>query len=481
MSKKRTFVVISSVTFITGIGSLLSGVVTVCLPTMVEDLQIAPGLLLWPASVFALTSGCTLLVCGAMADLFGARQLYLLGCFCQSVVTLACGLSRTGTQIIVFRAFAGISISMCLPSSVSLITHSFLPGKRRNIAFAAMGGGQPVGFAIGLSLGGVFADTIGWRWSFYLAAILNTIAFCLALRSLPHIGNNHPVTWQRFLAEVDIVGALLASASLSMLSYVLAIITDNAESFVGATNIVLFVLSLLTFAAFILWNGRQERLNRPAIIPNSLWKNRVFSSICLSVFLVLGAFNATEAFISFFFQYIQDLSAMKASVSLLPAPVGGVLASLLIGALVHRTRADVMSFGSVILSSSTPLAMALVNPSWSYWVCIFPALFFNAVGADMLYTISNLLITSLFPARTQGVAGGVYNTLAQIGKSFGLACGGAVAGAITGKYKGDKNSKEALLEGYRAAFWFCFALYGAALVVIVWGLRRIGKVGKKQD
>jgi MFS family permease len=99
-----------------------------------------------------------------MADLFGARQLYLLGCFCQSAVTLACGLSRTGTQIIVFRALAGISISMCLPSSVSLITHSFAPGKRRNIAFAAMGGGQPVGFAIGLSLGGVFADTIGWRW-----------------------------------------------------------------------------------------------------------------------------------------------------------------------------------------------------------------------------------------------------------------------------------------------------------------------------
>jgi hypothetical protein len=47
MSRKRTFVVISSVTFITGIGSLLSGVTTVCLPTLVEDLQIAPGLLLW--------------------------------------------------------------------------------------------------------------------------------------------------------------------------------------------------------------------------------------------------------------------------------------------------------------------------------------------------------------------------------------------------------------------------------------------------
>lgn len=47
MSKERTVVVISSVTFITGIGSLLSGVITVCMPVMAEDLRIDPGLILW--------------------------------------------------------------------------------------------------------------------------------------------------------------------------------------------------------------------------------------------------------------------------------------------------------------------------------------------------------------------------------------------------------------------------------------------------
>lgn len=157
-----------------------------------------------------------------MADLYGARTLYLMGCFLQSVFTLACGLANTGIQLIMFRAFAGIAISMCLPSAVSIITHAFPMGKRRNIAFASMGGGQPIGFSVGLSVGGVFTDTIGWRWGFHIAAIINTIIFLIALKWLPGIGKRGPVTWHRFRTEVDWVGAFLASAFLSMVSYVLA-------------------------------------------------------------------------------------------------------------------------------------------------------------------------------------------------------------------------------------------------------------------
>jgi MFS family permease len=86
--------------------------------------------------------------------------------------------------MIVFRGFAGIAISFCLPSAVSIITSTFPEGKRRNIAFAAMGGGQPIGFTVGLTLGGVFSDTIGWQWGFHIAAIINTIVFVIGFFGL---------------------------------------------------------------------------------------------------------------------------------------------------------------------------------------------------------------------------------------------------------------------------------------------------------
>jgi hypothetical protein len=46
-SKGKTFIVISSTTVITGISSLLAGVVTVSLPTIAKDLGLGESLLLW--------------------------------------------------------------------------------------------------------------------------------------------------------------------------------------------------------------------------------------------------------------------------------------------------------------------------------------------------------------------------------------------------------------------------------------------------
>jgi MFS family permease len=88
--------------------------------------------------------------------------MFLLGCFLQGMFSLACGLSKTGTQLIVYRAISGVAASFYLPSSMSLINEVFPLCKSRNIAFASMGGAQPVGFGLGLVLGGVITSTIGW-------------------------------------------------------------------------------------------------------------------------------------------------------------------------------------------------------------------------------------------------------------------------------------------------------------------------------
>lgn len=150
--------------------------------------------------------------------------MYLIGTSLQSVFTLACGLSKNGIQLIAFRAAAGLAISFCLPSAVSIVTNNIPTGKSRNIAFASMGAAQAVGFTIGLVLGGIFADGISWRWSFYLAAILNTVVLAVALWGLSRENDKRlePVTWRRVVHEVDWVGAVLASVSMALLSYIFA-------------------------------------------------------------------------------------------------------------------------------------------------------------------------------------------------------------------------------------------------------------------
>lgn len=175
-----------------------------------------------PISVYALTCGCTLLLLGSVADVVGSRPMYLTGCFLQSGFTLACGLAQNSTQMIVFRAFAGVAISFCLPSAVSIITSTFPEGRSRNIAFASMGGGQPIGFSLGLVLGGVFTDTIGWRWGFHISAVINTVVFVVAFFGLPKIEDQKTQIFSRLRSEIDWVGIAVGSASLALLSYCFA-------------------------------------------------------------------------------------------------------------------------------------------------------------------------------------------------------------------------------------------------------------------
>lgn len=228
VSRARAAVVISNVTCITMLSSMLTGVLTVAIPTIAKDVNLSHGLLLWPSSIYALVCGCTLLLSGSISDAIGAKWVYLAGCFLSAIFTLASGLSRTGAQLIVFRAFSGLALSLSLPSSTSIITHTLPTGRTRNVAFATMGGGQPVGFSIGLVLGGVFSDTVGWRWGFYITAIMNIVVFGVAIKGLP---NSHPsksstkAVWTIIKKDIDWIGAVLASTSLAMLSYCFAYVT----------------------------------------------------------------------------------------------------------------------------------------------------------------------------------------------------------------------------------------------------------------
>ena len=223
ISRSTTAVVIFTVTGVTSVACFISGLWTVAIATIAKDVNLADSLLLWPASIYALVCGCTLLISGSLCDVLGNRFTYLLGTFLQALFTLASGLARNGSQMIVFRAFSGLAMSFCLPSATSIISTNLPSGKQRNAGFACMGGGQPLGFSLGLVFGGVFAQTIGWRWGFYIGAILNVIVLGVAVWGLPkHESNPTESYWSMLKSKIDWVGASLATACLAMLSYVFA-------------------------------------------------------------------------------------------------------------------------------------------------------------------------------------------------------------------------------------------------------------------
>ena len=294
MKKITVIVTLAGISFLNTMGS---GVLISALPRIADDVGLAEGFLLWPASVYALSAGCLLLIFGAVADVVGAKLVWVTGSFLYVVFTVAVGLSRTGVQIILFRTFLGIAIAMCLPTAVSLITNTFPKGKWRNVAFVSNGMGQPLGYSVGLLLGGVFTDTIGWRWSFFVSAMINFAISMSAIWVLPSVYHPSEKPWTRRLIEdIDWVGAVVLSAALGILLYVLATTTSSYRRLSDVQNIVLLIISIILLALFPLYMRYQVRHQKPALIPNKLWRNAPFTTTCIAVFFCWASLNAIEYF-----------------------------------------------------------------------------------------------------------------------------------------------------------------------------------------
>lgn len=170
----------------------------------------------------SLTSSSCLLLAGSIADAIGTRRINLVGCLITGGFIIACGLARTGIELIMFRAMQGIAVSLCLPTAVAIVTTAAPRGRTRNIGFSCLGFVQPIGFSLGMVLEGVILDSIGWRFSYYIGGSLSLAFFAASLWVLPPDAMVEGSILTKLKNKVDWVGALTASTCLALFSYVLA-------------------------------------------------------------------------------------------------------------------------------------------------------------------------------------------------------------------------------------------------------------------
>lgn len=196
------------------------------------------------------------------------------------------------------------------------------------------------------------------------------------------------------------------------------------------------------------------------------------------------------------FQEVQHASILTTSLYLLPNLTAGILVNIFVGMFVHRVPARWLVAGSALICALSPMLMALVPPSWSYWKLAFWAQIFAPFSADVLFTVGLIIVSDNFPEETQALAGAVFNTVAQFGMSLGMGSCQVVAlgiqdkeggSASSGGHGGDSSGAfedqdpTAVLKGYRASYWLMFAYMIVCGFIAVVGLRKVGKVGLKRE
>ena len=91
------------------------------------------------------------------------------------------------------------------------------------------------------------------------------------------------------------------------------------------------------------------------------------------------------------FQQVQGLSALGASIRILPSLITAVLTNVSTGYFVNRMPVMWMVLVSCGLSALSPLLLAIINPRWPYWYMAF----FAQVSIKLdAYLLSNITDTT---------------------------------------------------------------------------------------
>jgi MFS family permease len=108
-----------------------------------------------------------------------------------------------------------------------------------------------------------------------------------------------------------------------------------------------------------------------------------------------------------------------------------------------------------------------------------PQLLLHQVLINSLMATGSIFVAALALPEEQSVAGAVFQTLVQLGGSFGLAFTTLINVAISQKsLDAGKSTEVARLDGLHAAFWLGAGCSFGALILAMVMLRGMGAIGK---
>lgn len=390
----------------------------VALPSIGRELALPAAVLQWVATGYALTYGGFLLLGGRAADLHGRRRLFLAGLAVFGLMSLAAGLAPVAGLLVAARCVQGVGAALTVPAAVSIIATTFPEGGPRNRALGVFGASGSAGFSVGLVLGGVLADLLGWRWIFLVKVPIVALVLLAAVRTLPRDPRS-PGGGRR----LDLGGAATGTAGVLLVVLAVSRAADPAAG-VGPTLGVV-VAALVLLLAFVL----VERRAVDPLVPRGLFRDRSVRCADLASVTVLAAPFGFSFVSTLYLQDVLGWGPLGAGLALLPGAVLSVGVSRWVApGLVGRVGLRAAGVTGLLLVAAGFALLLRLGPDAGYPTALLPAVVVCfGLGMGVAYPVFTIAAVSGVAAAEQGVAAGVQSTALQVGGGLGLAL---VSGAV---------------------------------------------------
>ncbi|MFF3454115.1 MFS transporter [Streptomyces sp. NPDC002730] len=422
-------------------------VLNVALPVLGKDLGMSQSALQWAVTAFALPSGGFLLLFGRTADLYGRRKLFLSGLAVFGAASLLATFAWDPASFLAGRALQGLGAAAIVPTGMSLLTTTFPEGPQRDRALGISGTLLSLGFTIGMVLGGVLTDTLGWRSTMGLLAVAALLVLVLAPGLLAE--SRHPER-----PRLDVPGAVTVTSGLLAVIYALS--TAAERGFGGVDVLVTLIAGVALLVAFVVVESRS-----PApLVSLPMLRRRTVAWGNLGGLVTFSMMSTVVFVLTLYLQEVLELSAFRTGlvfgVQGVLSAFAGAYAPKLIGRIGARRTLVVSLLGQGVFVAAL-LGIGTGSGALLATVAVSLASVCH-LGAIISY---GLTVTSGVPDEEQGLATGLVTTTQQVGITIGIPLLGVLA-----------TTQGSLFDGVRTVLAVDAAVVVGAAVLVGLGLRK---------
>jgi MFS family permease len=352
---------------------------------------------------------------GKVAEVFGARRVFLVGIVLVLLGGVLGGVAQDLTMLLIARVLIGLGTSCAYPTAMMLIQRRAKAAGMENPPGGVLGGLQIAGIAtaaLGLPIGGVLVDAAGWHWVFLVNVPVALIALAAALIWIPRDPPQQaPKNAREVTSRIDLTGIFGFSVAMTALLAFLFSIPDP--------NWIMLAAAVVLFVALTLW---ELRAKYPFVDVRLLVRNGAltrtyvrFALVALCVYIVL--YGITQ-----WLEAGRGMSALGAGLLLLPTSViSGVVVAPISRRNLVRGPVIVAALASLVGSAGV---LFLTSDTSIVWIVLITLLFGVALGTAA--SGNQIALYTQAPPEQLGVASGLFRTFGYVGSIASSAITGIV-------------------------------------------------------
>ncbi|GJC89599.1 efflux pump dotC [Colletotrichum liriopes] len=399
------------------LGALDVTIIATALPTITSTLHATASEYAWVGSAYTLSSTASTPVWAKMSDIFGRKSTIMVAAAIFMVGSLVAALAKTIKVLIAGRTVQGLGGGGSLVLVTILIGDIFKLEDRAKY-YGMTGIVWGVASAAGPVLGGVFTQTIGWRWCFFINLPFDGVALLVLFFTLKV--ETPKEAFITGLRELDWIGFALIIGGTICFLYGLETGAGGVMPWDSAQVICLVLFGVIILALFVCW---EACFARNPVIPFRIFKKSTniasFALSCLHSFV----FISYDYFLPLYFQVVLGFRPIIAGVTIFALLIPLTMMTMLGGLFTRRTGNYIIPifFGSSMMTLGNGLFINFQTDT--QWAKIIVFQMITGFGAGVLFQSPMISIQTHTHQRDMAAAMSAFSFLRSLFSSMSIVIG----------------------------------------------------------